>query len=113
MQYLDLIVAHFENLVVFCDQSFISGLRGRPEYDLGSRFFLQVEMATDKVGMKMGFKNIFYLGLIFLGPIDIGLYLTKGVKYGSFSFAFQIIGRVGQTSGVYLFYFHCIIIFDL
>src|SRR5690349_15377402 len=51
----------------------------------------KVQMAADKVCMKMCFKNIFYGRLSFGGQLQVSINIPQRVYYGCLSIAFNII----------------------
>ena len=99
-------IANFEYLSVVGNNGFVTGFGGRTKNDLCAGLFNKVEMTAHKIGVKMGFKYVFDLRLVFFGPVNIGLYLTQGVEDGSFTIALHIISGMCQATCIDLFNFH-------
>ena len=76
------------------------------EDDLRPSVFFQVQVSTDEIGVEVCFEDIFDLRVVALGAIEVRLNFSQRVKDRRFTITLDIIGRVGQASGIYLLYIH-------
>src|SRR5690242_4493652 len=96
-------IADPENLPVRGLMNGEAGAGAGPVDDGGAGFLRQVEVAGDKISMKMCFEDIFYRSLPFTGQIGIGSRIPQRVDDCRFPFGFDIVGGLGQTACIQLF----------
>ena len=109
MQHLNGDITHGKHLSVFSNDALKFSIGSRTVNDRCTGFLAQIQMSAHKIGMKMGFKNVFQFHTIFGQSIHIGLYFAQGINDHRFSLTVDVIGTLRQTSGVDLLYIHCII----
>jgi hypothetical protein len=68
--------------------------------------FAEVQVPGDEIRMKMGFEDIFEFDPIPIQAIQVGLYFPQRVNDGGLPIGADIIGSLGQASGIDLFDIH-------
>src|SRR4051812_25744191 len=71
--------------------------------------FLQIEVAAYKIGVKMGFEDVFDLSIPFLGKLNVTVNVPKWVNNSRNTITFNVIGCLTQTAGIQLLYKHVIL----
>src|SRR5690606_6944173 len=82
------------------------GASARPHYDGGSCSRCQFPVSTHEVGMKMSFKYVLNISFVLRRHSYILLYITQWIYNGNGSFALNIICRLREAAGIYLFNSH-------
>ena len=83
-----------------------SRISARPVNDGCAGFFCQVEVAGNKIGMKMGLKDILDFRTTFFRALQVWSCFPQRVNHGYFSIAFDVISALGEATGIDLFDFH-------
>ena len=101
-------ISDTKRLTIFSDHYIKIWIGERTKNNGCFGFVGQGEVSTDKIGVKMRFKNILDRCIVFLCALEVRFHLTKGVNHSSFAVALDIVGPLRQTTGIDLFYNHII-----
>lgn len=64
--------------------------------------FAQVNMTRNKIGVEMGFEDVFDGHPIGGSPVEIGLNFPQGINDGRFAIRYNVIGALCKAAGVNL-----------
>src|SRR5262245_6454295 len=91
MQNLEAYFAQFEFFTIFCYMNRETGFGLRTINNRCTRCLAQVKVATDKISMEMGFKNIFDRCLTFVSQLKVNVDISKGIYNSGYAFTFNVV----------------------
>ena len=94
MKYFKGQFSHFKSFAIFSNMRFKRRHRSWSIHNGCTSCFGQVNMTRNKVGMKMGFKNILNPGAIFFCFFDIWRNFTQRIYNNGFPFAFNVVSSL-------------------
>jgi hypothetical protein len=106
VHYFYLHITEGKHFSIFGYIAFIAGLGIGTKHNVGTGIICQIDMTGNKIGMKVGLKNVLNSRASLCSLLLVGTRIAQGVNNGSLSGRLNVVCRMGKTIRVDLLDVH-------